>query len=129
LFVGALVAEHVELLEDFSFLGVGPAADEEDLLEAEGTGAADDVADVVAFADVVQQQVPFGFVLFHLYKLQLSTTHTYQYQSSKSLPLLINTHIIYKSFSAPSQLQIHFPFAPSRNQLTSSSHPTPEVQN
>lgn len=65
LFVGALVAEHVELLQYFGLLGIRSAGDEENFVESEGACTAYDVADVVAFADVVQEQVPPGFIFLH----------------------------------------------------------------
>lgn len=74
LFVSALVAEHVELFEYFSFFGFGPASDEQDLIEAESAGTPDYISDVVAFADVVQQQVPFRFVPLHIIILHQQQT-------------------------------------------------------
>lgn len=65
LFIGALIAEHVELFEYLDFLGVGPAGDEEYLIESEGTGTPDDIADVIAFADIVEEEIAFGLWIFH----------------------------------------------------------------
>ncbi len=60
LLVGALVAEHLELLEDLHLLGFGAVADEEDLGKSKGTCTSDYIAHVVLLADVVEEQVAFG---------------------------------------------------------------------
>jgi hypothetical protein len=65
LFVGALIAEHVELFEYFDFFWFRSACNEEDLFEPESAGTSDDVADVVAFADVMEQKVAPRFVCLH----------------------------------------------------------------
>jgi hypothetical protein len=63
--VGALVAKHVEFFEEFDLLGFRTVRNEEDLLDAKGTGASDDIADIFAFADVVEEEIAFGFFRLH----------------------------------------------------------------
>jgi hypothetical protein len=51
-----LIAETIELVEDAHFAtSFGAVRNIEDLLDAEGTGRADESPDVVLFADVVDE--------------------------------------------------------------------------
>ena len=63
LFEGALIAETMELFHGFHFFAsFGFVGDVEHFFEAKGTGAPDDVADVVLLADVVEEEEGFGMI-------------------------------------------------------------------
>jgi len=74
LFIGALITEHVELFEYFCFFGVGTTRDEEYLVKSESAGTSYDVTNIVAFANIVEQQVPLRFIFLH--KIRLCYQHS-----------------------------------------------------
>ena len=68
--IGPLIPKHIELFEYFGLFGLWSTADVDDLLDSEGAGAANDVADVVAFADVMDEQVSLWLFLLHLWAMR-----------------------------------------------------------
>lgn len=82
LFVGALTAKHVELLQYFGLFGFRSPSDEENLVQPECTSTAYDVADVVALADVMKQQISSWLIFLHKIILQ--------YQQSENNIININ---------------------------------------
>jgi hypothetical protein len=60
LFIGALVAKHFKLFEDFYLFGLWTIGYVKHFVQAKGAGTSDNVSDVIFFGDVVKQQKTFG---------------------------------------------------------------------
>lgn len=65
IFIGTLIAEHVELFEYFGFFGVWSTAHIDYFLDTKGTGATDDISHIIAFADIMNKQITFRFIILH----------------------------------------------------------------
>ena len=74
MFIGSLITEHVELLEYFRFFGFRATCDEKHLVESESAGTSYNVPNIVAFADIVEQEVSLRFIFLH--KIRLCYQHS-----------------------------------------------------
>ena len=60
IFVCTLISKHIELLQQLDFFGLRSIADIKNLLNSKSRGTANDITNVISFADVVKEEVCLG---------------------------------------------------------------------